>query len=65
MYNNQSRKKHYNKQQKSKFIRLLTKLEDSKWATTQYKSKKQKLTLRELDDHIRTVIAEKVSQKIF
>ncbi len=64
-YNSTSRKRHFNKEQKTKSRKYQTKIENSKWANYRYKVKKQDLILRELDDEIRTVIAERVSQKIF
>ena len=64
-YNSTSRKRHFNKEQKTKSRKWQTKEEDSKWANHLYKVKKEDLTLNELDDEIRTVILSKVSQKIF
>jgi len=64
-YNSTSRKRHFNKEQKTKSRKWQTKEEDSKFANYRYKVKKQDLILRELDDEIRTVIAERVSEKIF
>ena len=64
-YNSTSRKRHFNKEQKTKSRKWQTKEEDSTLANYRYKVKKQDLILRELDDEIRTVIAERVSLKIF
>ena len=64
-YNSTSRKRHFNKEQKTKSRKWQTKEEDSKLANYRYKVKKEDLTLSELDNEIRTVILSKVSQKIF
>ena len=65
MYNSQSRTRHFSKQQRSKSRKWQTKIENSKLASTQYKTKKLDIVLRELDDEIRTVIAERLFEKIF
>ena len=65
MYNSQSRSRHFSKQQRSKSRKWQTKIENSKLASTQYKTKKLDIVLKELDDEIRTVIAERLFEKIF
>ena len=62
-YNATSRKRHFNKEQKTKSRKWQTKEEDSKFANYRYKVKKQDLILRELDNEIRTVIAKEFPRK--
>jgi len=64
-YNPESRKRYWSKQAKSRGVKWNTRAENSRRVSTVFKNKKRDLHLRELDDEIRTVIVENVSQKIF
>ena len=64
-YNSNSRSRQFSKQHRTNSRKWQTKAENSKWASTKFKSKKLDIVLKELDDEIRTVIAERVLEKIF